>query len=386
MDIKGKDFFQDEKFILWRLTDDKELEGYWQTFLKNNPSLSADMEEAIRQFSKIQINKEALTDLEYARLRNCIQTSVAQTKKRRIYRFIAYATAACVACILVFSLFYNQFQPDTTFLAQNIIVGENLDEEDICLITDSTSTSFSNDIHVQVDKSGKTTVKESEGTKSTVLEGGKTAMNKLVVPYGKRSQLELSDGTKVWVNSGSVLEFPSVFTNDMRSINLIGEMYIEVMPDSKKPFYVNTSDFRVKVHGTKFNISAYHDNGVQSVVLVEGSVSVKTQSKEEAFLAPNEMLTYLNNQWDRKTVDVTQYVSWKDGYVLLDHTPINIVLQWMERYYNLSFKINSDVNLTTKTCTGKIYLSDDLDDVMKTVSLLSSTKYTRQEKTIYIQY
>jgi ferric-dicitrate binding protein FerR (iron transport regulator) len=386
MDINEKDFFQDEKFILWRLTGDDELDDYWQTFLKNNPSLRADMEEAIRQFSKVQINKETLTDQEYARLRHCIQTSVGNTKKHRMYRFVACAAAACIACILAFSLFYDRLQPETTFLTQNIIVGENLDDEDICLITDSTSTSFPNDIHVQVDKNGKATVKESEGTKSTVLEGGKTTMNKLVVPYGKRSQLELSDGTKVWVNSGSVLEFPSVFTDDMRSINLIGEMYIEVMPNSEKPFYVNTSNFRVKVHGTKFNISAYHDSGEQSVVLVEGSVSVKTQSKEETFLAPNEMLTYLNNQWDRKTVDVTQYVSWKDGYVLLDHTPINIVLQWMERYYNLSFKINSDVNLTTKTCTGKIYLSDDLDDVMKTVSLLSSTKYTRQEKTIYIQY
>jgi ferric-dicitrate binding protein FerR (iron transport regulator) len=96
------------------------------------------------------------------------------------------------------------------------------------------------------------------------------------------------------------------------------------------------------------------------------------------------MLTYYNDRVDKKQVNVSNYVSWKDGYLMLQQTPIAEVLKQMERYYNLSFDIQEPVDLQSKTCTGKIYLSDNLDNVMTTISLLSSTKYTRDDKKIYI--
>lgn len=109
-------------------------------------------------------------------------------------------------------LFYKVSTGKIELLSENIIVGENLDEKDIYLITDAGTTTFSQNVHVQVNENGSTIVQEADGNKSTIIEKEKSTMNKLVVPYGKRSKLELSDGTKVWLNSGSTLEFPSVFT------------------------------------------------------------------------------------------------------------------------------------------------------------------------------
>ncbi|WP_286854003.1 FecR family protein, partial [Proteiniphilum sp. UBA5259] len=131
--------------------------------------------------------------------------------------------------------------------------------------------------------------------------------------YGKRSTLTLSDGSKVWLNSGSVLEFPAQFGSKKREIRLTsGEMYIEVIPDSQKPFHVHTSDFNVKVYGTKFNVSAYADSP-RSVVLVEGRVSLQPVNKKETFLSPSEQAVYSDNgTFNTQKVDVTQFISWKN--------------------------------------------------------------------------
>ena len=88
--------------------------------------------------------------------------------------------------------------------------------------------------------------------------------------------------------------------------------------------------------------------------------------------------------FDKQAVDVNRIISWKDGYLTLDRTPVSEVLKQIGRYYNLAFDYKADVNLQKRTCTGKIYLSDNLDYVMTTVALLSSTGYEKQGNRIYI--
>ncbi|MDR3267815.1 MAG: FecR domain-containing protein [Tannerella sp.] len=383
-----KDFLQDDRFIFWRLTDDCDLKEEWDAFIVHHPALKQEFEKALREFSKIRLNKDDLSDVEYACLQQRIRKSVslAERKKRRL-RMVQYAAAAaCIALLAGFSIYFlNSVPEETGSTFHELIVGENLEEKDIFLVTGSGTMSFSKDIYVQIDKTGSATVREADGGKSTQLAADHAMMNKIVVPYGKRSQLELSDGTKVWINSGSALEFPATFTGKSRTVHLAGEMYVEVAKEEQRPFLIQTSGLRIKVYGTKFNVSAYQDQDApQSVVLVEGSVGVKTASQAETFLVPNEMLTYHNAQVAKKQVNVSAYVSWKDGYLVLQQTPIADVLKQMERYYNLSFDIQNYIDLQAKTCTGKIYLSDDLDNVMATISLLSSTKYTRDDKKIYI--
>lgn len=383
-----RDFLDDNDFIAWRMTRDETLDTYWIQYIQNHQDETEAFEQAIEYFSRFHINKAELSENEYAKLWQRIETVEPRySRPRKTLRLILrYAAVACVAIAAVgiseYYLSRNNVQDVVQPLADiDMVVGSVLDEQDIQLITNSETMSFSDDVRVHIDEEGSALVEERNGGARQVATG-KSAKTKLVVPYGKRSQLTLSDGTRVWVNSGSVLEFPSTFTEDVRSVNLSGEMYIEVAEDASKPFIVNTSGFDVKVYGTKFNVSAYPDIS-QSIVLVEGSVGVNTAEATEIVMAPNEMLTVNNTQWEKSSVDVSGYISWKDGYILLNGTPMIDVLKYIERYYNLTFHI-PDNSIQNHRCRGKLYLSNELDNVLKTISLLSATEYKRENGIIYI--
>jgi len=180
-------------------------------------------------------------------------------------------------------------------------------------------------------------VEESNVSEMSLPEN---VMHKLMVPSGKRSILQLSDGTRMWLNSGTELDFPSKFGGSTREITVKGEIYIEVA-EGQKPFYVNTSQFRVRVHGTKFNISAYGDED-NTVVLVEGSVEVVTAGHESTWLSPNEKAAISTGKILKETVNVDEYTGWKDGVLIFDQTPISEVLKKIGRYYNVNFEDRSD--------------------------------------------
>ncbi|MCC8172353.1 MAG: FecR domain-containing protein [Parabacteroides sp.] len=382
------DFLHDKDFITWRLTGDPSLEADWKAFLAQHPAQQDAFEKAIRQFSRIRLNPERLTETEEKRLLRRIHATINKTGRRTyLLRFIGYAAAACL--LLASGLFlYRQYgtapaaPPVTT---GNLLAGEELDKEDIYLITDSKATAFTQDVQVQIDEKGAAIVQEAGKDTPTVIETGKAVMNKLVVPYGKRSRLILSDGSKVWVNSGSVLEFPSSFTGNSRRVSLTGEMFIDVAKDRNKPFYVHTPGFQVKVYGTQFNISAYPDDRAQSVVLVSGKVGVKSAANAETYLQPNEMVLCSPDAMQKKQVDVTKYVSWKDGYIVMEQMPVTDVLKLLGRYYDFRFEIEEEEALASLTCDGKLYLSDNPDNVMQSVSALSSVRYRRDGKTVYIR-
>lgn len=382
------DFLKDKQFIRWQLTPDEELEAHWEGFIKQNPELKIALQQAIDYLKTTGLNKSTLNEDERIRLLNEIQSTVERSLKRiKSRRLIQLSVASCAAItLLIIGLNHFVFQEKGTLFSpeQELIVGSLLNNEDIQLITDEKSLSFQNDVQMEFDESGKAKITQgNNGGKTAELTGSK--QNTLIVPYGKRSTLTLSDGSQVWLNSGSVLEFPAQFTENKREIRLAsGEMYIEVAPDSQKPFHVSTSDFNVKVYGTKFNISAYADSP-RSVVLVEGKVSLKPINKKETFLSPSEQAVYSDNgTFNTQKVDVNQFISWKNGYLEFDKTPMTEVLKQIGRYYNLSFDFDNDVNLQKRTCTGKIYLSENLDNIMATVGLLSSTKYIKDNDQVFI--
>jgi ferric-dicitrate binding protein FerR (iron transport regulator) len=385
---KDIDFLNDDKlFILWRLTRDSELEAYWNKFVSDNPAIKDEFEKAVAKFSSLHLNKIQPDADDVERLLQRINDSVSRRKRQRTRRFfVRCAAAACITLMAGLYIYYYARGDREETMPDRTIVCENLEAEDIRLITNRETKTFAKDVVISVDKNGKTTIRETGNESTVVVEAKKTEMGMLVVPYGKRSQLELSDGTKVWLNSGSVLEFPAVFTGRSREIRLNGEIYVEAAKDEQRPFIVHVGDFDVRVYGTKFNISAYGDTGIYRVTLVEGKVGVKSVSHGETLLHPNDMLTCGQDEWKTSTVDVAEHISWKDGYLLLDDTPMEEVLQRLERYYNLSFRTGDDVRLAAKTCTGKIILSVNPDEVMETVALLVSAKYERDEKTIRISH
>ena len=148
---------------------------------------------------------------------------------------------------------------------------------------------------------------------------------------------------------------------------------------------LHTERSTIQVFGTELNISAYEEEPTESIVLVKGRVQVETENNTRITLTPSEMATVTSHTVTKEHVDVSQYISWRDGVIELNKTSMAEVLRKLGRYYNVSFENNGDVQLNEKTVSGKLFLSSSLDSVMTSVSILSSTRYMREDDRIIIR-
>lgn len=383
MDNKKRDFLLEDKFIEWRLLPTEELNSFWEEFRLNNPELIQDLDKAIEEFDAISFETSKLTEREKQEILSII--SKKANKKSRIRTFIqATSTIAAIAIIGLFITFLFNNNQNNEYTLDNTIIGQTLPKEDIYIISGDSKTKLANNSNLELTKDKKAIVKDStQEDKEVVL--AKATMNRLVVPYGKRSNIVLSDGSKIWINSGTQLDFPTDFVGNKREIKVNGEIYIEVVNDNKKPFIVNTGKMAIQVYGTSFNVTAYDDEETSSVVLVEGSVGVTTPGYERTILSPNEKLDLSSGGISKEVVDVSEYISWTRDVLEFDETPISEVLSKIGRYYNVQFENSPDIRLNEQTCSGKLFLSNNLDSVMISISVLSSTEYERNNNIIHIR-
>jgi len=206
-------------------------------------------------------------------------------------------------------------------------------------------------------------------------------LNKMIVPYGKRSTITLCDGTKVWLNSGSSLVFPPAFKGKSREVTLIGEAYFDVTHNKEKPFFVKTDAFRMKVYGTKFDVQAYKQDNAYSIVLVEGKVSMKSNKdvkSKEVFLAPSQKATLSDGESTftiSKVENTDVYTSWTDGYLIFNNEDISHLLKQVSRYYKV--EIDVEVSGNVDKIYGKLDLKDNLEHVLDGISFISKTKYKK---------
>ncbi|MGY0425453.1 MAG: FecR family protein, partial [Polaribacter sp.] len=167
--------------------------------------------------------------------------------------------------------------------------------------------------------------------------------NYLTIPRGGQFYVVLSDGTKVWLNSESQLKYPTTFKEgEIRKVELVyGEAYFEVSPSTEhkgSKFQVFNKFQKVEVLGTKFNIKAYKDEANLYTTLVEGKVSVYSETTNQ-ILKPTQqsILNLNNNSMSVITVNVYNEVSWKDGVFIFNGLPLKDIVKTLSRWYNVDF-------------------------------------------------
>lgn len=376
---------QNDEFIKWRLFNSKELEDYWKEFIEDKPYMENALEEAILQFNKIKINYYQISDIEKKQIFSNISNKIKQFKLRRLILKVSYTAA--VILIGFISIFivreYNHTEKQKNQISSNMIVGQSLPEEEAYILSDGIKFKLKDKSHVGLINNGTAIITNSDNS-TKMLALSTVAMNRLVVPYGKRANLTLSDGTVIWLNSGTQLDFPSEFVDNTREIFVNGEVFIEVKKDLNMPFIVHAGDINVTVTGTSFNLSAYLDDNMKSVVLVNGKVQVETKNNYKTDLLPNEKIEINNNSIKKEIVEISEYISWKDGLLELYSTPMSEILKKIGRYYNVQFEKSELITLNNETFTGKLFLSNSLDSVMTSISTLSSTEFLRDGNNIYI--
>lgn len=174
-----------------------------------------------------------------------------------------------------------------------------------------------------------------------------TAFVETATANGCKSQVTLSDGTVVALNSGSYLKYPSRFNDHTREVELVGEAYFEVAKDKKHPFIVRSHDIKVRVLGTHFNVKAYADDDKIITTLLEGAVQISSDGEETAklnqLLKPNQQLVFdkRNGKTSLRNVEAPLYASWKDNQYYFENERFAQIAHELERGYNMKIIIKN---------------------------------------------
>lgn len=227
--------------------------------------------------------------------------------------------------------------------------------------------------------------------KDTLNSNLKLVYNKLYVPYGKKMQIELSDGTLMDLNSGTTVKYPVQFIKGLpRAIFLLdGEGYFKVTKNKEDAFIVHANKINTKVYGTEFNVSSYVNDDKQEIVLVEGSIGVSNNlsiAKNESVLIPNEMasINKENLKITKSAVNVQNYIAWKNGVLLFEKDRFENIIRRLERHYNISIQNNYE-GLNDIRFTGTFDI-ETIEQVLRSFKSYKHFTYERKDDKITINH
>ena len=332
-------------------------------FAQENPELDFNSDEAFKKF--VLITK--------------------RHKKPTVNKLILYAAAVLV--LIGLALFYklNNFGNEI----QNGIVNtqELIEEEGHITISLSDGTKqvlVKSESSVITDKSGKVIGTTKNGA---IVFGGSDEKigyenpdySEIFIPYGEKFVIQLTDGTKVWLNSGSRLRFAQNLnrTSGERLVFLDGEAFFDVAKDKSRPFIVKTGDLDIQVLGTKFNVSGYKMDRQISTTLVEGSVRVMNTQKNrnQIELKPSYQATFKRDDGNlsKNLVDTDLFTAWMSDRLVVNGLTFSEILEKLERSYNVTIS-NSAINLQNQVYKGE-FQNEDLETILKTISISTPFNY-----------
>lgn len=260
--------------------------------------------------------------------------------KRRFSSYYKYAAIL----ILVLGGFYFYKNSNLTQSKQNVVIPRE-DEIVLQIGNESGQTIDPADARNVTDKFGNIIGKQEKNrlVYSGTNTNGKLVYNTIKIPYGKKFEVQLSDGTLVHLNAGTTLQYPVQFVKGQnRQVYLIGEAYFEVAKDKAHPFTVNTQEVNVEVLGTKFNVNTYTENTTTDIVLVEGKVSLYKYQKtdhNQVYLKPGIKGSNIKGQPGITTeqVNTDYYTAWVKGSLVFKNASFDDIIRRLERQYNVTF-------------------------------------------------
>lgn len=332
-----------------------------------------------------------LTEKEKDFLKYRIKTSVSNYRLKKRRRNITFLMSAAAIAIIFLAIPYTGFIDTESdiekYVNKNDFSITNNEDVQLVLGTQEAILIKEKASDITYSSSGES-VQINDLKKVTQAVKGK--FNTIIVPYGKRTKITLSEGTKVWLNSGSRLTYPVVFNGDTREVYLMGEAIFDVTHNKEQPFYVKTNDYDVKVLGTVFNVSSYDDDTYTSTALERGSVEIKYAKKSflgksSLRIIPGTLAVYdnVNERIYSKRVDVTKYMSWRDGKFILKKQKLEGILKKLARYYNVEIVVQSE-ELNKETFSGHLDLKENIEKVLDVIKETSDLKYKIDNRKIVI--
>jgi ferric-dicitrate binding protein FerR (iron transport regulator) len=204
------------------------------------------------------------------------------------------------------------------------------------------------------------------------------------VPKGEKCKLLLPDGSTVWVNAASKIEYTSGFNTNSRTVTLTGEAYFEVARQENKPFIVKLPDYDIEVKGTKFNVSSYAGEKYALTTLMEGAVTLHCGDKEY-IMQPGEMmqLDLQTKQFNRHRINAAQYRSWTEDRIEYAEITLGELFNRLSRQYDVQLHIRPDVDIN-KTLSVVFNNRETIDEILYGISKVASIRYKRDHNNIYV--
>ncbi|TKC58503.1 DUF4974 domain-containing protein [Pedobacter hiemivivus] len=187
--------------------------------------------------------------------------------------------------------------------------------------------------------------------------------NTINIPRGGQYQVNLPDGTKVWLNAASALVYPVIFKGTERLVKLTGEAYFEVAKNKSKPFKVATANQTIEVLGTHFNVNAYADETSVNTTLLEGSVKIILSSSALSQVISPGQQARVNTKINVYPVDTEEAVAWKNGLFMFNKETIQSVMRQISRWYDVEVEYKGEI--AAKGFWGTIPRDKDLTYVLK---------------------
>ncbi len=248
---------------------------------------------------------------------------------------------------------------------------------------------------ILLDSAGNGQIKEQGNVKIIKIADGHLAYNNngdntnevlyntITVPRGGQYQLQLEDGTKVWINAASTLRFPTYFSGNERTVQLTGEAYFEVTKNAAMPFHVEANQLDILVLGTHFNVNAYENEGESRTTLVEGSVRI-SNTNSTGLLYPRQQAIAggVGSIRVENDVDIEEVLAWKNGLFQFKSANIKAILNQAERWYNVEFEYKE---ITGELFSGQIQRNVNLSQLLKILESTGKVKFHIERGKIIVQ-
>ena len=310
-------------------------------------------------------------------------------RKSRVRLFVAVAASVILFAGFGYYFYNSQNQKSSIIDYVKSLEGtdkENTDKITLILGKGEKLKINSKSAEISYSKTGQDITLDSTKTISQEIVGSKEPVyNTLIVPYGKRLKTYLSDGSTVWLNSGSKMVYPVVFNDDKREVYVKGEAIFEVVHNKKMPFFVISDDQIIEVLGTVFSVTNYEEETTISTVLKSGSVqlsylkgSSQVQKGDKIIISPGTKASFDKKTKDvlSKKVDVDIYFSWREGLLVFRNDNLEFIMRRISRYYNVDVTIDEQV-LRNETFSGYLDLNEDLEKVLNSVKESTDIEYER---------
>lgn len=329
-----EELISDNQFVTWAKGEDLTNADHWSTWENNHPLHTEEFREAVKTVQSLRFRGAEIEQSDIQYLWSKTYERILQEKPTNQFsRFIRPLTK--VAAVLFLPL----------MLGAGWLIYSHYD----------LSQKYSN-----------------------LLENRYEQKVTVVAPIGARVVVDLPDGSKAWLNSGSEMSYPIVFNTSERRINLIGEACFKV-EKSETPFFVSNLGPEIKVYGTEFNVNSYTDEDLVTVALDKGKVSLNLNGKEE-FLLPGQVSFY-----DKKSKsiairysDMKEYNGWVEGKYIFRDATLSSILRILQRQQNVNIQL-----LDPELGNYRYKLSIDnesLDQILHLLSISAPIKYDYKRK------